>query len=190
MKQALQHTVRVAGLTLAGTLGAIVAGLCVYGSSVFDPTSPGFSFVSFGLSGALIFAFCHVRGVSESITAAAVVSAVQFAAVSQFIMTLRAAIFSFGLNFPVIALAFIFERKLAAHARWKFLVVGLTYGAMSVLLTLVVGIVAGAEGLPAQVFRDNLLDGLLLGTGLGLGIQGGEAMAHSLAEHASASGKK
>jgi hypothetical protein len=108
------------------------------------------------------------------------VSAAQFASVSQFITTLRAAIFSFGLNFPVIALAFVFERKLSPHGRWKFVVVGLTYGAMFVLLTLVSDFVFGTEGLPAQVFRDNLFDGLLLGTGLGIGIQGGEAMVHSL----------
>jgi hypothetical protein len=182
MKQALRNIGSLAGLTLAGTLGAIVAGLCVYGSAVFNPASPGFSFVSFGLSGALIFAFYHVRGLSEAITAAAVVSAVQFAAVSQFITTLRAAIFSFGLNFPVVALAFIFERKLSPHGRWKFVVVGVTYGAMFVLLTWVADLISGSGGLPAQVFRDNLLDGLLLGTGLGIGVQGGEAMIHSL-EH-------
>ena len=180
MKQALRQIGSLVGLTLTGTLGAIVAGLCVYGSAVFNPTSPGFMFVSFGFSGALIFAFYHVRGLSQSIAAAAVVSAAQFAAVSQFITTLRAAIFSFGLNFPVIALAFVFERKLSPHGRWKFVVVGLTYGAMFVLLTLVSDFAFGMEGLPAQVFRDNLLDGLLLGTGLGIGIQGGEAMIHSL----------
>jgi hypothetical protein len=180
MNRARLQIARLLLLTLTGTIGAIVAGLCVYGSEVFSITSPGFSFVSFGFSGALIFAFYHVRGLSESITAAVVVSAVQFVAVSQFITMLRAVLFSFGLNIPVIALAFVFERKLAPHARWKFVVVGLTYGAMFVVLTLIIDLLSGGGGLPATLFRENLFDGLLLGTGLGLGIEGGEAMVHSL----------
>lgn len=180
MKPAPLQIATIVLLTVTGTIGAIVAGLCVYGSEVFNIASPGFSFVSFGFSGALIFAFYHVRGLSESITAAVVISAVQFVAVSQFITMLRAILFSFGLNIPVIGLAFVFERKLAPHARWKFIVVGLTYGAMFVVLTLLVDLLSGGAGLPATLFRENLYLGLLLGTGLGLGIEGGEAMVHSL----------
>ncbi len=182
MKHYLRHILILIVLTVSGTLGAIVVGLCMYGSDVFSVTSPGFSFVSFGLSGSLVFAFYHVRGLSESITAAVVVSAVQFVVASQFIAWLRAALFSFGLNLPVIALAFVFERKLAPLARWKFLMVGMMYGAMFVVLTLVVDLLAGPGGLPAQLFRENLLDGLLLGWGIGVGIEGGEAMVHSF-EH-------
>lgn len=182
MKQSLRQVLVLIALTISGTLGAIVVGLCMYGSDVFSVASPGFSFVSFGLSGSLVFAFYHVRGLSESITAAVVVSAVQFVVASQFIAWLRAALFSFGLNLPVIALAFVFERKLAPLARWKFLVVGMMYGAMFVVLTLVVDLLAGPGGLPAELFRENLLDGLLLGWGIGVGIEGGEALVHSF-EH-------
>ena len=182
MKRAMRQVLTICALTISGTVGAIVVGLCMYGSDVFNVVSPGFSFVSFGLSGALVFAFYHVRGLSESITAAVVVSAVQFVLASQFIAMLRAILFSFGLNLPVIALAFVFERKLAPLARWKFLMVGMMYGAMFVVLTLIVDLLAGPGGLPAQLFRENLLDGLLLGWGLGLGIEGGEALVHSL-EH-------
>ncbi len=183
MKQPLRQILTIAALTLSGAVGAIVVGLCTYGTDVFNATSPGFSFVSFGFSGSLVFAFYHVRGLSESITAAVVVSAVQFVVASQFIEWLRAVLFSFGLNLPVIALAFVFERKLAPLARWKFLVVGIMYGAMFVVLTLIVDLLAGpGGGLPASLFRENLLDGLLLGWGLGIGIEGGEALAHSF-EH-------
>lgn len=188
MNKARVQIATLAVLTMIGTAGAGIVGLCVYGSSIFNTSSPGFMFLSFGFSGALVFAFYHVRGLSEAITAAVVVSAVQFVAVSSFISMLRAVLFSFGLNIPVIALAFVFERKLAPHARWKFVVVGLTYGAMFVVLTLLVDLVAGGGGLPAQLFRDNFVDGALLGVGLGLGIEAGEAMMNSL-EHPEPKGK-
>jgi hypothetical protein len=182
MKSLLRQVLIIAALTISGTVGAVVVGLCMYGSDVFSVTSPGFSFVSFGFSGSLIFAFYHVRGLSESISAAVVISAVQFVVASQFIAWLRAVLFSFGLNLPVIALAFVFERKLAPLARWKFLMVGMMYGAMFVVLTLIVDLLSGPGGIPAQLFRENLLDGLLLGWGLGVGIEGGEALVHSF-EH-------
>jgi hypothetical protein len=189
MKKTIAQVMTIIVLTIAGTAGAIIVGLLVYGSSVFNPTSPGFSFVSFGFSGALIFAFYHVRGVSEAITASVIVSAVQFVAGSSYITMLRAILFSFGLNIPVVALAFIFERKLAAQKRIKVAVVALTYGAMFVVLTLLVdALSAGSTGLPATLFRENFLDGLLLGLGLGLGVEGGEAIIHSF-EHPVATAK-
>jgi thiamine transporter ThiT len=182
MKKTFKQILTIAVIALAGTAGAIVVGLLRYGTEVFVPASPGFSFVSFGFSGALIFAFYHVRGLSEAITASVVVSAVQFIAGSAYIAMLRAVLFSFGLNIPVIALAFVFERKLAAHRRIKFAVVSLTYGAMFVLLTLLADVISGQGGLPAPLFRENFVDGLLLGLGLGLGVEAGEAFMVSF-EH-------
>ena len=188
MKTYIAQIFKIILLTLSGAIGAIVFGLLAYGSAVFTLISPGFSFVSFGISGALIFAFYHVRGLSEAITAAAVVSAAQLVASSAYITMLRAVIFSFGLNFPVVLLAFVFERKLVSLRWLKFAVVGLTYGAMFVLLTLVAGLLAGSTGLPASLFRENFVDGLLLGAGLGLGVEGGEALLHSLEHPAAGTG--
>jgi thiamine transporter ThiT len=182
MKKTFKQILTIAVITLAGTAGAIVVGLLRYGSDVFSPASPGFSFISFGFSGALIFAFYHVRGLSEAITASVVISAVQFIAGSAYIAMLRALLFSFGLNIPVIALAFVFERKLAKHRRIKFAVVSLTYGAMFVLLTLLADVISGQGGIPAPLFRENFVDGLLLGLGLGLGVEAGEAFMVSF-EH-------
>lgn len=182
MKPYLAHVLKILVLTVAGALGAVVVGLLVHGSNVFVPTSPGFSFVSFGVSGALVFAFYHARGLSETITASVVVSAIQFVVASTYITMMQAIFFSFGLNLPVVVLAFVFERKLATLKQAKFIVVGLTYGAMFVLLTLLVSLFSGAGNLPAEVFRKNFVDGLLLGTGLGLGIEAGESLLHSL-EH-------
>ncbi len=183
MKLLIGQIMRILTLTIAGCAGAIVVGLMVYGSQVFSPASPGFMFVSFGLSGGLIFAFYHVRGLSETITAAVIVSTLQFIVSSTSVAMLQAGFFSFGLNLPVILLAFVFERKLAPLRQAKFIVVGLTYGAMFVILTLLVGLLGGSSGIPAEVFRNNFLDGLLLGAGLGLGIEAGESLLHSLEHH-------
>jgi hypothetical protein len=179
MKRFLTQVATLAAIAAAGTFGAVLVGLLAYGTNVFEPQSPGFLFVSYGFSGALIFAFCHVRGLSEAITAAVVVSAAQFAVGSASITLLRALVFSFGLNIPVIALAFVFERTLARHRRLRFVVVGLTYGGMFVFLTLLTDLLAGPAGIPAAVFRENFVDGLLLGIGLALGVDGGEALTGS-----------
>jgi hypothetical protein len=53
---------------------------------------------------------------------------------------------------------------------------------MFVLLTLIVSWVSASGSLPAALFRQNFIDGLLIGLGLGVGIEGGEAFLHSL-EH-------
>lgn len=180
MKQALVAAVRILVITLAGVAGAVVVGLLRYGSDVFVPTSPGFAFVSFGFSCALIFAFYHVRGLSEAITAAVVASAVQFFVATSYVPRLQAVIFSFGLNLPVIVVAYLFERRLAPLRSFRFLVVSLTYGAMFVLLTLLIGTLAGPSAIPAEAFRQNFVDGLLLGLGLGIGVEAGEALLHPL----------
>lgn len=184
MKRIIFAGLRIAMLTVAGTAGAIVLGLLAYGTAVFDTASAGFSFVSFGFSTSLIFAFYHERGLSDTITAAVVVSAVQFVAVSAYVAILRGVLFSFGLNIPVVILAFLFERKLASMRTFRFVFVALTFGGMFVLLTLLVDVISGAEGLPPSVFQQNFIDGVMLGLGVGLGVGAGEALLASLEHHA------
>jgi len=180
MKQYMVAAVRILVITMAGTAGAVVVGLLRYGSDVFVPTSPGFAFVSFGCSCALIFAFYHVRGLSEAITAAVLASAAQFFVATSYVPRLQAVIFSFGLNLPVILVAYLFERRLASLRAFRFVVVSLTYGAMFVLLTLLVGALSGSSQIPAETFRQNFVDGMLLGLGIGLGVEAGEALLHPL----------
>jgi hypothetical protein len=184
MVKYVQQVFKLVLLTFAGTAGSVVIGLMVYGTEVFNAANVGFSFVSFGLSGAFIFAFYHVRGLSNTITAAVVVSTVQFAVSSAWITLLNAGIWSYGVNLPIILLAFIFERKLAPFKRLKFVVVAALYGTVFVLLTLLGAWITNAGLLPASVFRQNFVDGLLIGLGLGIGIEGGEAFIHSLEHHA------
>lgn len=183
MTKYISQLLRLVFLTFTALAGSVIVGVLVHGSSVFDPAYPGFSFVSFGLSGAFIFAFYHVRGLSETITAAVVVSALQFALSSAWITVLNAGIWSFGVNLPIVLVAFIFERKLAPFRQFKFIVVSILYGAMFVLLTLLVAWISGAGILPATVFRQNFVDGLLIGLGVGLGIEAGESFIHSLEHH-------
>jgi hypothetical protein len=183
MVRYVEQVSKLTFLTLSGVVGSIVVGLMVYGSEVFNTTHVGFSFISFGLSGAFIFAFYHVRGLSETITAAVVTSAVQFAFASTWITTLNAAVWSFGVNLPLILVAFIFERKLAPFRHYKFAVVAMLYGVMFVLLTLFVSWFSTSQLLPAAVFRQNFYDGLLIGLGLALGIEAGVALVHSVEHH-------
>lgn len=185
MKLTLNNVVMLFLISVAGLAGAVVFGLMRYGNSVFDPGTVGFSFVAYGLSGAVIFAFYHVRGLSEAISACLVVSVVQFIASLTLISWSTAVIWSFGMNLPVIALAFLFERKLSALKWGRFLVVGACYGSMFVLLSLVVAAIHNIETMPAEVFQKNFLDGLMIGLGLGAGVQGGEAFMVSYEEHRS-----
>lgn len=169
-------------ITIAGIAGSTIIGLMTYGGDVFNPKSAAFAFLAYGLSGGFIFAFYHVRGLSETITTAVIVSAMQFAISTTWISVLNAGIWSFGINLPIILLAFVFERKLAYLHQWKFGVVALVYGAMFVVLTLMVAVLTGVETMPAIVFRQNFVDGVLIGVGLGIGVEAGEALVHSL-EH-------
>lgn len=182
MVKVLEQALTLALLTFAGFATSVIIGLMVYGGGVFDPSAVGFSFVSYGLSGAFIFAFYHVRGLSETITIALVVSIVQFILASAWITMLNAGVWSFGVNLPIILVAFLFERKLAPFKRFRFVVVSLLYGAMFVMLTLVGAWLTGTDLLPAELFRGNFLDGLLIGLGVGIGLQAGEAVVHSF-EH-------
>src|SRR3990172_1738911 len=128
----VQQVGKLVLLIIAGVAGTVIIGLMVHGTEIFNSSSIGFSFVSFGLSGACIFAFYHVRGLSETITAAVIVSTIQFVFSLTYVTMLNAAIWSFGVNLPIILLAFLFERKLAPLKRFKFIAVAVLYGAMFV----------------------------------------------------------
>lgn len=180
MKNILSQLWKLALITSTGTLGSITFGLMLYGSDVFNYTGINFGFVAFGISGSFIFSFYHVYGLSNATTAAVTTSVIQFIIASNWMPMLNAGIWSFGVNLPVIWLAFLFERKLAALHGAKFLVVGVVYGAVFVLLTLIVGLMQQSTEIPSTVFRDNFIDGLMIGLGMGLGVQAGEANIHSI----------
>lgn len=185
MKLDMVQVFKLALITVVGWAATVAVGLIVYGGNVFRPSSVAFAFLSYGLSGAFIFAFYHVRNVSETITAAVIVSTAQFIVGMLWFPWLNALVWSYGVNMPVVALAFMFERKLAHFKQAKFTVVALVYSVMFVLLTLLVTVLSGVEMMPASLFRDNWLDGLLIGLGLGLGVEGAEAFIHSWEEHRS-----
>lgn len=180
MKNIFSQLWKLALITFTGTLGSITFGLMLYGSDVFNYTGINFGFVAFGISGSFIFSFYHVYGLSNATTAAVTTSVIQFIIASNWMPMLNAGIWSFGVNLPVIWLAFLFERKLAALHGAKFLVVGVVYGAVFVLLTLIVGLMQESTEIPSTVFRDNFIDGLMIGLGMGLGVQAGEANIHSI----------
>ncbi len=180
MKNLLTQFWKLVVILLIGLAGSITLGLLRHGGFIFDPQRAEFGYLAYGFSGAFIFAFYHIRGLSDSITAAVSISAVQFVIATVWMPTTSAVVWSFGVNLPVVWLAFLFERKLAVFHGGKFVVVGVVYGATFVLLTLVLFVVQKASTMPAEVFRDNFLDGLLIGIGMGLGVQAGEAFLHSL----------
>jgi hypothetical protein len=183
MKNLVVQIWKIVFITIIGVAGSVIIGLMMHGIAVFSPSGANFAYVAYAASGAFIFALYHVRGLSNAITAAVSVSAVQFVVASVWVPILDAAIWSFGVNLPVVWLAFLFEHKLATFHWGKFAVVGLVYGAMFVLLTLAVGILRSTEAMPASLFRENFLDGFLIGLGMGLGVQAAEAYFHSLVSH-------
>jgi hypothetical protein len=178
-------------ITFLGLAGSTIAGLMIYGGAIFIPQSAGFAYyIMFGFSTSFIFAFYHVRGLSNTITAAVSTGAVIFVIASFWMPVLNAAIWSFGVNLSVVVLAFLFERKLANFKQWKFIVVGVVYGAIFVLLTLSVGILTKVAALPPELFQKNYLDGLWLGLSLGIGIEIAEAIVHSVDLHRAAKHEK
>jgi len=180
MVKTFEQILKLALLTFTGLVATIVIGLMVHGGEVFNPAAIGFSFVSYGLSGAFIFAFYHVRGLAETIITALVVSVIQFILASSWVTMLNAGFWSFGVNLPIILVAFLFEHKLAPFRHFRFVVVSLLYGATFVMLTLLVAWMKGTDLLPAELFRQNFIDGLLIGLGLGVGLEAGEAFIHSV----------
>ena len=184
MKQWLGEIWRLILITSLGFAGSMIAGLMIYGGEIFIPQSAGFAYyIMFGLSTSFIFAFYHVRGLSNTITAAVSTGAVIFVIAAFWMQVLNAVIWSFGVNLSVVVLAFLFERKLAYFKQWKFIVVGIVYGAIFVLLTLLVGIITKVATLPPALFQKNYLDGLWLGLSLGVGIEIAESIVHSVDLH-------
>jgi hypothetical protein len=181
MKYWLIQSWKLALITALGFAGGLIAGLMIYGGDIFDLQSAGFAYyIMYGLSTAFIFAFYHVRGLSNTITVAVSVGALLFVIARSWMPTLNAAIWSFGVNLSVVMLAFLFERKLSSLKQWKFVVVGLIYGGVFVLLTLLVGILTQVAAMPPTLFQRNFLDGLWLGFGLGIGVEIAESIVHSV----------
>jgi hypothetical protein len=184
MKNLFGELWRLVFITFLGFLGSMIAGLMLYGSEMFDPQSAGFAyFVMYGISTSFIFAFYHVRGLSNTITAAVSTGAVIFIIAMAWMPVVNSVIWSFGVNVSVILVAFLFERKLENIKQWKFMFVGVYYGAVFVLLTLLVGILTKVEALPSSLFKNNFLDGLWLGLSLGIGIEIAESIIHSIDLH-------
>jgi hypothetical protein len=182
---------RLSFITFLGFLGSIIAGLMLYGSEIFDPQSPAFAlFVMYGISTSFVFAFYHVRGLSNTITAAVSTGAVIFIIAMAWMPVVNSVIWSFGVNLSVIVVAFLFERKWENIRQWKFVFVAVYYGAVFVLLTLLVGILTKVEALPSSLFQRNFLDGLWLGLSLGAGIEIAESIIHSIDLHVHAAEEK
>jgi hypothetical protein len=131
-----------------------------------------------------------VRGLSNTITAAVSTGAVIFVVASFWMPVLNAAIWSFGINLSVVVLAFLFERKLAYFKQWKFIVVGVVYGAIFVLMRLLVSILTGVATLPPALFQNYYKDGLWLGLSLGIGVEIAESIVHSVDLHREATREK
>ena len=190
MKHWLGELWRLLLIMSLGFAGSMIAGLMIYGGDVFVPQSAGFAYyIMFGFSTSFIFAFYHVRGLSNTITAAVSTGAVIFIIASFWMPVLNAALWSFGVNLSVVVLAFLFERKLAYFKQWKFIVVGVVYGAIFVLITLSVGVITKVATLPPELFQKNYVDGLLLGLSLGIGIEIAESIVHSVDLHRQVKGE-
>jgi hypothetical protein len=180
MQSLLTQLWRVALIAICGLVGSTVAGLLRYGGDVLILNSLPFLFVAYGITGSLVFAVYHQRGASNALTAATLLSAVQFGVSVGWVPVWNAAIWSFGVNTTVVLLAFLFERRLGYLKHGKTIVVGLMLGVVFVLLTLLVNLFSGTPPVPASTFQYNFVDGALLGLGLGFGVDLGESIMHAL----------
>ncbi|MCX7984606.1 MAG: hypothetical protein N3A63_06860 [Bacteroidetes bacterium] len=184
MKKFLSELWRLVVIIVLGGLGSLIAGLMVYGGDVFEPLSTAFAYyIAYGLSSACIFAFYHVKGLSNSISAAMVIGVLLFLAITFIMPVKHALIYSFGVTVSVVLLAFLFEKKLSYLKHWKFIIVGIIFGELFVLLNLIS--LVGSKGtiMSAEVFQKNFLDGLWMGFGLGIGIEIAESLIHSVDIH-------
>ena len=114
MKQFIEELWRLILIAFLGTAGSMVAGLMMYGGDIFNPSGmPFVYYLAYGFSSACIFAFYHVRGLSNTISTAMVFGAVLFLGIAFILPIIFAAIYSFGVTVSVVVLAFLFERKLS-----------------------------------------------------------------------------
>jgi hypothetical protein len=184
MKRWLGELWRLVLITFLGFVGSLIPGLMKYGGEIFDPFTVGFAyFVLYGICTSFIFAFYHVSGLFNTIAAAVFSGAVIFFITPSWMPVINSIVWSFGVSLSVIIIAFLFEQKLANFKRWKFIFVGGFYGAIFVLLTLLIGIFTNIRALPPETFQKNFVDGLLLGLSVGLGVQLAEAIIHSIDSH-------
>ena len=181
MKNWVSNLWRLVLITLLGFLGSLIPGLMKYGGEIFDPLTVGFAyFILYGVCTSFIFAFYHVRGLISTIGVAFLAGALIFIITPSWMPTINSIVWSFGVSLSVIFIAFLFERKLANFKRWKFIFVGLFYGAIFVLLTFLMGIFVNVTAIPAETFQKNFVDGLLLGLCVSLGVDLAEVLIHSV----------
>lgn len=184
MKKFLSELWRLVLITVLGGMGSMIAGLMVYGGEVFEPLSSPFAYyIAYGITSACVFAFYHVRGLSNTISAAMVIGVILFLTITFLMPVKQALIYSFGVTVSVILLAFLFERKLSYLRQWKFIVVGIIFGELFVLLSLFSMLGTTGATLAAEVFQHNFLDGLWMGFGLGIGVEIAESLIHSVDLH-------
>lgn len=171
-------------ITFLGFAGSTIAGLMVHGGDIFNRFSTSFAYyIAYGFCSACIFAFYHMRGLSDTISIAMVIGAILFVGIAFLMPIIYSAIWSFGVTVSVILLAFLFERKFAYFKHWKFIAIGIIFGALFVLLRLIVLLITGASELSPGEFQKNFLDGLCMGVGLGIGVEIAEAIIHSVDLH-------
>jgi len=184
MKYWLGDMWRLVLITLLGFIGSMIAGLMTYGGDVFDPQTVAFAYyMIYGLSTAFIFAFYHIRGLSNTITAAVITGVVIFLIATRWMTFLNSAVWSFGVNLSVVVLAFLFEQKLSYFKNWKFVVIAIIYGGVFVVLTLIIVRITEVALMSPKLFQDNFLDGFRLGVGLGIGVEIAESIIHSVDLH-------
>ena len=90
MKNLLTELWKLAIITIIGVAGSVTLGLMTHGLDVFGPGRADFAFVAFGASGAFILAIYHLRGLSNTITAAVSISAIQFVVATVWLVLPRA----------------------------------------------------------------------------------------------------
>ena len=162
-------------ITFFGMLGSILIGLIFFGTSIFVPTRTSFQFVMSGLYGSLFFSLLEFSDIKELIYAILVILILQLIIFSgrdvSIIFVIRD-LFYLGALFLSIKLYHQFiKRNTGIKLYLRSFALVLFYGVINAVFVSIVFLINAHRGFPPiALIYAFARDGILIGLGIGLGI--------------------
>jgi len=162
---------------ILGIAGSMLVGFLLHGNRIFDTHLPYFQFIAFGIIGAVFYATLKYISLRAALIVLVILYILQVitAGSTTFEWLLRDFVYVGGIGFAVHNFAAFTERELRGWRIGKFLALGLimaiAYAAMTSILCILTRTCIGAALFPS------LINGFLIGGGLGLGLEIAEFLA-------------